>query len=254
VPWLLSGGASLPLLRDAAGFHTVYGYPRPYGDASPDALAELASALRTLAMPVRVALHPCGRGDALSRLLRDAAATRTSRPICIAELSGKDPLEHFSSTARSKVRRGGRLVTALETTPLKPEFGDLYRNAMSAADAEPVYFFDDAYLRRLASLDHIFVTAADEHGVAAQALFLLGEEFGTYHLSARRTIPPPAAGAVNLIVLEGLREASRRGLPYVLLGGGRERTTEDPLFVFKRSMATRVVVQDTLLLQPASLE
>jgi hypothetical protein len=247
-PMVLEGPASIALLRDQHGLHTVYGYPQPFGDTSQRALAQLARSLRSLGQPVRVALSPLGPGPKLAALVRSMGAVEATRPICIVDLSDADPIKSFSASARSSVRRAHRAGVEPALIPVESWFGREYRKAMSSLGADSVYAFSDDYFRLIANLDHVLASVTDRHGLATANLFLFGPRVGTYHLSIRRPDPAPPPGVVNLAILTGLREAQRRGIQSVILGGGRGTGLDDPLFRFKQEMATRIAERETLLL------
>jgi hypothetical protein len=247
-PMVLAGPASVVLLQDRQGLHTVYGYPQPFGNTSRHALAELAESLCSLGKPVRVALSPLWPGADLAALVREAAVVEGARPICIVDLTDTEPIESFSASARNSVSRARRAGVQLALGPLESWFGHEYREAMSRRGAEAVYSFSDDYFKLIATLDHLLVQVTDAHGLATANLFLFGDRLGSYHLSIRRPAPPPPPGVVNLAVLAGLCEAQRRGMRSVILGGGRNNSSNDSLFRFKHEMATHVVERETLLL------
>jgi len=246
VPFVVEAGtARLTLLRgDDGGFHTVYGYPHPVGQISEEDLAALASALCQLDAPLRIALSPLGSGAALARHLAGKLTITSRRPICVADLDG-DPLERFAAKAQAKVRRAVKQGVVAEVSPVTRDFGMLYRGAMDVLGADQLYCFDDAYFSALAEAGAFQVTASDDHGICASALFLVGGSESSYHLSARRTDPVPAPGAVNLVVLTGLRECARRNASHCILGGGTTGEEDDPLLKFKAGMATRTLIRPT---------
>jgi hypothetical protein len=244
---LLEGAASLVLLEDRRGLHTVYGYPQPFGDSSTSALAELASSLAGLGHPVRLGLSPLDAGAELTALSPGVAVRENTRPICVVDLDEHDPLESFSAKARNMVRRASGGETEIQIGRLEPWFGREYLKAMRLLGADPLYSFGDGYFKLIAEVDHVVVRVDDPHGMATANLFLFGGRAGTYHLSVRRSDPAPPPGVVNLAVLTALWEARSGGIETMILGGGRGHGRSDPLFRFKREMATRVVERRGLM-------
>jgi hypothetical protein len=233
-----AGDAGLALLRDPDGSRrTVYGLPRPFGDASLEALAdELAARFK----PLTAVLSPLEPGPTLARLLCERGAGEVgARPIALAELSGvEDPAGGFHRRARRAIRtaRGRGAHTRVEA--LAPWFGGFYREAMIELGAAPIYLFADAYFEVLAAVPHYQVTVRDDHGVAVAALFLHDGDEAYYHLGGRRAGKQPVLGAMSLALGEGVREAWRRGCSLAVLGGGRTDAPDDPLLTFKLQLAT----------------
>lgn len=227
------------------GVHTPYGYPQPSGDTSAGALAEAADAAWRLPHGWRFALAPVGPGAAFAAALAARGPTASARPIAIHDLDAGDPLDRFKAEARTMARRALRGGARVASGPVTTAFGALYRAAMEALGASAHYFFDDDYLLALNAAGAVQYEAHDEHGLAAAALFLVGGEEATYHLSARRGAPDPPPGVANLLIAEGLRHCRDAGVGLCYLGGGRGAAPDDALLRFKRAMATRVVDRPT---------
>jgi hypothetical protein len=245
-----AGPARLNLLLAGDGsLHTVYGYPHPVGQLSESDLIALAQVLADIPRPLRVALSPQGCGAALAGHLRPRVRVASERLICISDLGG-DPLDTFQPKARAKVRRALHHGVEAHVTSVRADFGAFYRRAMAALGTEPLYHFGDAYFTALGEAGAFQVTASDALGVSAAAIFLARGSDASYHLSARRTGPGAEAGAVNLVVLEGLRECARRGAVTCVLGGGTTAATDDTLLQFKLGMATRTLPRPTFVRGP----
>jgi hypothetical protein len=167
------------------------------------------------------------------------------RAICVHDLGPEAPEERFAPAARSMVRRALRAGAEVEEGPVDADFGTLYRAAMDATEAPAHYRFGDSYLERLNAAGGTQLAVRDEDGLAAAAVFLIGSDEASYHLSARRAEPPPAPGSANLLIAEGLRRCAEAGAAHCYLGGGRGLERDDALLRFKRTMATRVVQRPT---------
>jgi len=237
-----AGGAALPLLRTADGRRrTVYGLPRPLGARDDAAQAALADAIAGDDAPLAAILSPLDPGPRLAQLLVERGLRSAGeRAICVTELDGGDPDARFHRRAVRSLRTAARRGGAARVEPLTDGFGPLYRAAMTALDAPPIYHFGDGYLRALATLPHYQVTVTDAHGVAAAVLFLHDGHEAYYHLGGRRG-HAPLLGAMTLALAEGIREAARRGCRIVVLGGGRSDAPDDALLAFKRQLSTTLV-------------
>lgn len=231
--------------RPDGGLHTPYGYPQPEGESTPEALREAVGAALGCRRPWRVALAPLGRGAALASAFAERLSPAAARPICIHDLGPEAPDERFEPAARSMIRRALRAGAEVTEGPVDSDFGRLYRAAMDATGAPAHYHFQDAYLERLNAAGGTQFAVRDDAGLAAAAVFLIGSDEATYHLSARRAEPPPAPGSANLLIAAGLRRCAEAGAAHCYLGGGRGVGTDDALLRFKRAMATRVVQRPT---------
>jgi hypothetical protein len=243
-----AAGLALPLLRTADGSRrTVYGLPRPFGTAAPEALAALADLLTADEAPLTAVLSPLAPGPELGGLLR-ARGLRLAgeRAICLTELGNEDPHARFDRRARRAIRTANARGGGARVEPLTPWFGSFYRAAMAALDASPVYHFADPYFEALGALRHYQVTVEDANGASAAALFLHDGREAYYHLGGRRTTDAPLRGAMSLALGEGIREAWRQGCRIVVLGGGRSDDPHDPLLAFKRQLATAAVPRPSL--------
>ena len=234
------GGACLPLLRmPNRTRRTVYGLPRPYGDDRPDALIGLADAMVGIGAQVEVVLSPLGSGPELARALGERGGEITgTRQMCLVDTSDADPFDHIARRSRRAIATALRRGARAELGALTDGFGPNYRAAMRALDAAPIYLFSEDYFVAMAALDHYVVNVTDADGVAAAALFLRDEHEAYYHLGWRRSRPQAPVGAMNLALAEGIREAWRTGAAVTVLGGGRTDADDDPLFGFKRQLAT----------------
>ncbi|RKQ92897.1 hypothetical protein C8N24_2753 [Solirubrobacter pauli] len=243
---LVLGGVQLPVVVEPGGaLHTPYGYPQPTGDTSAEALSAAAELAARHPRPWRLALAPVGAGEAFAAALAAHAPAVSSRPIAVHDFDGGDPVERFKGETRTMVRRALRSGARVESGPVTPAFGALYRAAMDALAAPAHYRFDDTYLLALDGAGAVQWELHDAHGLAAAALFLVVGEEATYHLSARRRTPDPPPGAANLLIAEGLRHCRDAGAELCYLGGGRSGAADDPLLRFKRTMATRIVDRPT---------
>lgn len=248
-----AGDAGLVLLRDPAGaLSTVYGYPQPFGNTSPEALERLADGLLEPGAPLRIALDPEDAGERLAAALGRRVEPTSAPAICLADLR-QDPMTYFKSTARHMARRAVRDGGRAQVGPPSTDFGAHYRAAMDELDASDAYRFSDAYFSRMADAGAVEVTVRDEHGIAAAGLFLVHGRRATYHLSGRRAEPRPLTGAMNLVMLEGLRESARRGAATCILGGGRTAAPDDALLRFKRGLSTRVKSRPIFEVRPGAV-
>lgn len=238
----LDGGLALLRLADGT-LRGAYGYPQP---ADPYVAA---GALSLLDAPWTLTFAAVGPAAVLADELRGAGLACTgTRDLAVAALApDEDPLETCADRrGRRSVRTALRDGCTATVAPLDPvAFGALYADAMAALDAAPIYRFGPSYFEALTAVPGWVVNVHDAHGLAAAALWLDGAPAASYHLGGRRSTPEPPRGAMHLALLEGLREAARRGRPLGLLGGGRTAAADDPLLAFKAQLAPDRVARPT---------
>lgn len=149
----------------------------------------------------------------------------------------------FEPKVRNKLRRTQQLG-AVVSCELSDEnydmFLGLYKNTMDRLDAEDSYYFNDAYfdgLRRLIVGSGFLLMVKLEDVVVAAAIFLKGEGWLHYHLSATDPMVK-VPGAINLLVVKAAQLGREQNLRGLHLGGGRSAAADDSLLRFKRSMGS----------------
>jgi hypothetical protein len=139
---------------------------------------------------------------------------------------------------RAACKRGAQVEQADKTSANSRLFADMYRRAMDRVGAAPFYYFSNAYFERLVSLDDDLVSlyfARDGDGkVISAALFLHGQEYVHYHLSA-------TVAGVNrlspgsLLLHNAVLDMRRKGKKYFHLGGAA--ADQEGLHRFKRGFS-----------------
>jgi hypothetical protein len=160
------------------------------------------------------------------------------------DLSGETDLrQRLKKNARSMISRSMRDGVEITPADLDKEFKqfvDIYQKTMNRVSAETFYFFDEGYFDRLRELiraSGMLVLAKLAGEIAAAAVFVKGEHWLHYHLSA--TNPDHFhPGATNALILYAAEIGRADGLECLHLGGGKTKDADDSLFRFKRRMAT----------------
>ena len=188
-----------------------------------------------------VRLHPLLEND---RYLDSEMECTVDRETVSMELSRflEDPMPYSSGT-RYMLRRAQRedlQVLTLDPVQHIEEFRQLYYATMNMKGASRYYYFDEAYFRELAEIEHstsLLLTAVIKDRWVASALFIGGRRFMHYHLSAS----DPAAripGVTNCLIHAAAQHGAKRGYRTLHLGGGTSGSPTDPLLAFKRSMSS----------------
>lgn len=218
-----------------------YGGPLTSEDANP---AVLARAWREWADWSRSAggvaaffrLHPLV--DNARWLPPDAVVREDRRTVYVSLRDGPDKaFARATSRHRNMVSRGGRMAPLPEWNGADAwdAFPVMYRTAMDRLRAPSRLQFGSSYFARLRSIPAAqIVSLQDESGIAAAAVFLLGSQWGHYHLSARRADAPNFTG--NVLLQAGLERAAALGLQGLHLGGGITPDENDQLLRFKQSL------------------
>lgn len=233
---------------------TPYGYGGPL--ANTESIRFLAEARRSFASWCRgegiiaefIRFHPLlGTerflgGDAEVNVVDD-------RQTVLIDLAKRRKGESgYGKDVQYMIRRASRL--GLDLVRPNPEelfdrFVALYAEKMRDLAAAEYYFFNEAYFAALADLTSrcgCLIAARDprDDTWVAAAVFLGGERFLHYHLSAsaaNRKLP----GVTNWIIEEAVRYGMETDLSALHLGGGRTSAPDDSLFRFKRAMGDRLL-------------
>ncbi|HEV7860361.1 MAG TPA: GNAT family N-acetyltransferase [Pyrinomonadaceae bacterium] len=229
---------------------TPYGYGGPL--ASTQDAEFLASAqraftewcLETKVVAEFVRLHPLLRNERWVDPLMEVVYDRETVSLNLKgfDALGVDELP-FDKMTRYMLRRAAGPGMSIEACPAEEYFGEfvrLYRLTMERLDADDYYYFSEDYfagLRRLIC-DAGWLLAVKQDGeCVAAALFLKGQRWLHYHLSAsdpERRVP----GATNALIYRAALLGSREGFEVLHLGGGITQATDDSLLKFKRKMGT----------------
>lgn len=169
---------------------------------------------------------------------------RTTVSINTLGLDDSTEVMPYSKEARYMVRRAVREGVEAEIIqhPSSQGFEDfvkMYLQTMKNVGADRFYHFSGSYFEKLKDLidkSGFVVNAIDRSGkIGSSSLFLVGSNYGHYHLSAR--MPDCVPGIGNLVIDAAARHCGVRGLERLHLGGGLT-AGRDPLFKFKESLGT----------------
>ena len=219
---------------------TCNGYGGPV--ASPDADREfLAQAWEEWKGACRRAgmvaaffrLHPLLNNALLLPADAEVRAERKTVFVDLSEGAGK-PWRAACSQHRNMVNKGAREgVTVRWNEPADWDaFAPLYAEAMLRVNAPGRLRFSQQYFRNLRSLPGVELAAVRRGtSLASGAVFLSGELWGHYHLSARSADSPNYL--MNCILQTAFERAAANGLQGMHLGGGKTAVPEDSLLKFK---------------------
>lgn len=158
-------------------------------------------------------------------------------------LSASEVWEHaYSSTNRNMIRKAEKLGVRIEHSSTRKgfdEFVELYLANMQRVGAEPYYLFSQEYfahLRQLLKRSGILLLAYLEDRVVGASVFLRGERYAHYHLSASDDQGRKAAVS-NLLLHHGIVWAREAGMEKMHLGGGMAARENDSLLKFKSNFS-----------------
>lgn len=226
---------------------TVYGYSGPLATTTDEGfLARAWKAFRAWAHDERIVaaflrFNPLSASerfaDATCRVVRD-------RETVVIDLGGsaEELWQRFPPAQRRKVRRAEAAGLAGEEWGGRQGLGafrSIYERTMHHLDAEPYYFFSDAYFEGIEHLlgdaAHLFAVCQGGRPIAA-ALFLLYRDRMHYHLGGSDSRARDARPN-NLLFHQAAEWGRQRGFRWLHLGGGRTTEPGDGLFRFKASLS-----------------
>ncbi|MBC7460019.1 MAG: GNAT family N-acetyltransferase [Thermoleophilia bacterium] len=240
------GEVALPLLlrplTDGTGWDatSAYGYGGPVAHGRPD-LAAFGVALDAWSIANGVVstflrFHPLLGNVRFAPPTADVIELGATVAWDVAP--GRDLMADMHSHHRRVVRKAERaeLVVEVVSNPddLAP-FRRLYDLTMERQQAEPFYFFDDAYWQAMIDepdLEVVLVNGTLAGELVASLLCFADGHALHYHLGASGA-DARNIGASNRCFLSAAEWAQSRGLEVFHLGGGVGAGTDSPLFVFK---------------------
>lgn len=145
----------------------------------------------------------------------------------------------FSSKNRNMIRKAEKEgVTIVESDDYET-FRKLYDSTMTNLNAEGYYFFPQSYYDEYKASfrdNSILYFAMLDGKVIASSMFMFGQDYAHYHLSARdREYSKYAAN--NLILWHGIQKAKERGCKWFHFGGGTTGEENDSLLLFKQNFS-----------------
>jgi len=148
----------------------------------------------------------------------------------------------FSSKCRNSLRKAmkmGVVVEVDENCANLEDFMSLYYMTMDKNHADSYYYFPKTYFYSIKSSlksGVILVNALLENKIIASSIFILGNEYIHYHLSA--TNPKYYSFAANNMIIDAAAEYGHlQNYRWLHLGGGISRGQDDNLFKFKQQFA-----------------
>jgi serine/alanine adding enzyme len=243
----LDGEVALPLLvrpLPAGGgwdATSAYGYGGPVSDSAQDAAAfghDLDDwARENGVVSTFLRLHPLLDTSRLVPPTADLVELGTTVPWQVAaglDLEGRMH-PHHRRAARRAANAGLRVTVDPEPTSLG-EFRKLYEATMRRQDADPFFFFPDAYwdtlLAHRETLRPVLVDGSLDGELVASLLCFAAGPWLHYHLGGSSDIAR-RIGATNRCFLAGAEWAQSHGMTDFHLGGGIGGSSESSLFVFK---------------------
>lgn len=241
------GDIALPLLLrplpDGRGWDatTPYGYGGPVSATATDtaafgrALDGWARANGVVATFLR--LHPLLCNARLVPPTADLATLGST--VCWDVSPGRDltaGLHHHHRRAVRRARGAGLDVVVDEAPTSLDGFRKLYEATMRRQDADPFFFFPDAYwdalLAQRAALQPVLVEGRLDGELVAALLCFAKRPWLHYHLGGSDDIAR-TIGANNRCFLAAAEWAQSEGMTGFHLGGGVGGSSDSPLFVFK---------------------
>ncbi len=239
VPWLVDGVRYF----DAV---TPYGYGGPISEAVVDRkklASEYAAARRDYCLAEGIVcefvrFHPLvENADDWSGIY----AVSFNRNTIAVDLEDGAYMEvQFTADCRNMIRKAinkGVTVRADEDCKGIYAFFELYTLTMKRNGASDYYLFPLSYfleLKRAFPAGTLLINAYIEDKVVSSSLFILGDAYMHYHLSA--THPDFYSYSANNLILKTAADLGRaRGLKWLHLGGGLSPDKNDSLYRFKRS-------------------
>jgi|TARA_Y100000294_G_scaffold39627_1_gene35715 hypothetical protein len=154
-----------------------------------------------------------------------------------------EKFEPFKSKVKNMIRIAKRNKLSVKISKSKEDFDffkKIYINLMFKKKAEKNLFFEENYFENLFNLIvscGITVIVKHQDQNIAAGIFLYGEKFLHYHLSAS-DLHLRKNGTFNLMIYEAAMYGKKIGLKTLHLGGGNLKKHNDSLFKFKSSMST----------------
>ena len=157
------------------------------------------------------------------------------RDVVVKDLS-VDILSSYRSKTRNSVKRACEKVIFRESTDIE-KFIEIYDATMLKNSAESFYFFPKRYYEDLMKHPNIKLYEIEyEKSIVAMGFFMFGKDIAHYHLSANTTMSYKINANYALLHYAFI-EAKKRGLRYMLLGGGTTSHANDPLLRFKKKFS-----------------
>src|SRR5262245_23816809 len=184
-------------------------------------------------------LHPLITTE---RWLPETARVDDDRSVVFADLrEGRERAWIDAETRhRNMVRKGRQLDVTVTWHDGRDEFVALYHASMERLGAAHDLRFTAGFFAALWNLPAARLAVAREAGaLKAGAVFLFGDRWVHYYLSARKA----SAGnyATSVLIDAALDSAAALNLDGVYLGGGRSTAADDDLLRFKRSVGGRLL-------------
>lgn len=230
---------------------SVYGYPGPVSNKSPDDLSPeliryFQAALLNFFEEERIVaafsrLHPLLDQDRFLLPLGEVKPLNKTVAIDL-RLPPELQRQQFNSTNKrhlNRLRRTGYIARRSCKPADIDQFTAIYHETMHRVNAADTYFFDDEYFHRFLHMEDIpafLMLAYKEDEIAAGAIFTVTNHIMQYHLSGTKAEHLPAT-PMKLIIDEARLLGSSMGLQYLHLGGGVGGSDTDTLYRFKASFS-----------------
>ena len=177
-----------------------------------------------------------------------------NRDVVLLDLGAADFAASYAPRVRTLLRKADRqeiCYVETEFAAAAQRFADFHWAAMKAMGADAFYIFSLEYFRSLAAtgMARLGVCVSKRDSGAgdvwlAAAIFL---EFGDtveYHLAAS-SADGRTVGASSFLIDQAARLASQRGRKCIYLGGGSDRSPQNPLLFFKEGFSARRLIYRT---------
>jgi hypothetical protein len=217
---------------------TAYGYGGFYTNSGDKEFLEKAfnsyklkcNEERIIAEFIR--FHPFNDFPVYSELLE---FNLQDRDIVVVNLT-TNLLSNYSKKTRYIIRQATKNIECGISYELDTFF-NIYQLTMLKNKADEFYFFSKEFFLRLLDNESVSLYAATLDGkIVSMALFIFGEDFAHYHLSAN-TEESYKYGANYALLQYVFEQAQKKEKKYVILGGGTTSNDEDSLLKFKKKFS-----------------
>ena len=180
-----------------------------------------------------IRFHPFNEFPLFNRKLLDFNIY--DRDVVIKELSG-DILSSYNSKTRNIIKRACEKVKFQESRDID-KFIKLYNETMKKNKANKFYYFSKNYYENLLRNENIKLYEIEYNkNIVSMGFFMFGDNIGHYHLSANNDTSYKI-NANYALLHKTFLEAQKRGLKYIMLGGGTTSSREDSLLNFKKKFS-----------------
>ncbi|WP_169084603.1 GNAT family N-acetyltransferase [Paenibacillus sp. PL91] len=164
-----------------------------------------------------------------------------NRQTVYIDLTKENLLYEFSTRVRTAIKKAQNSNVTITFSKSKyyiQQFIDMYIALMNKKNALEDYFFNEEYFIHLLQNEAVFLANAENElgQVIGASLFFANGHIAEYHLSASIE-EGRKKNVANLLLYEFAELVKKQDVQLLYLGGGTDRTNENPLLFFKRGFS-----------------